>query len=68
MKKLIGAALAIVATAGVAYAFTGESKVPTLFYSGHTHDENGHTNGAPEHSGGLDKKGCHNASVPYHCH
>jgi hypothetical protein len=38
------------------------------FYLGHTHGEDGDTHGAPQHSGGLDRYGCHNASVPYHCH
>jgi hypothetical protein len=68
MKKLIAGVLAVAITGGVAYAFTGESRVPVLFYEGHTHDENGHAHDAPEHSGGLDKAGCHNGSVPYHCH
>ncbi len=68
-KKLIAACavLAVCVSAGVAYAFTS-SRVPTEFYTGHTHDKNGHAVNAPEHSGGLDKNGCHNGSVPYHCH
>ena len=38
-----------------------------LFYDGHKHlgEE---VVGAPSHSGGTDRYGCHNASVPYHCH
>ena len=68
MKKLIGAVLVAVASVGVAYAFTGDSRIPVPFFDGHTHDEHGHTHDAPEHSGGLDRAGCHNGSVPYHCH
>jgi hypothetical protein len=68
MKKLLIVAAVVAVTGSVAYAFTDNSKVPTIFYAGHTHDQNGHTHDAPEHSGGLDRKGCHNASVPYHCH
>ena len=44
-----------------------EKRKDTQFYKGHTHD-NGETHGGPQHSGGTDKWGCHNASVPYHCH
>lgn len=40
---------------------------PVEFFSGHTHDAEG-THGAPSHSGGTDRYGCHNGSVPYHCH
>lgn len=40
---------------------------PFEFYTGHTHLE-GETIDAPQHSGGTDRYGCHNASVPYHCH
>lgn len=40
---------------------------PVTFYSGHTHT-NFDTQGAPQHSGGTDAYGCHNGSVPYHCH
>jgi|GEM_PF-882102 len=40
---------------------------PVTFFGGHTHDAEG-THGAPSHGGGLDKYGCHNKSVPYHCH
>jgi len=39
----------------------------TLFHPGHTHDGQ-ETIGAPGHSGGTDRFGCHNRSVPYHCH
>lgn len=59
---------AVVGLAGLAYAgLSEETREPVEFYSGHSH-EDGATIGAPEHSGGLDRNGCHNASVPYHCH
>lgn len=55
---------------GIAYATTLRSENPRVaveFYKGHWHDEHG-THGAPGHSGGTDAFGCHNGSVPYHCH
>lgn len=69
MRKLswIAAAL-VVAGAGVAYASFWEGRTPVEFYRGHTHSVSGETIGAPQHSGGTDSFGCHNASVPYHCH
>jgi hypothetical protein len=71
MKLALTAAalIAIVASTAV-YAMKDYSpmRTPVEFYKGHTHDANGLAIGAPEHSGGLDKLGCHNASVPYHCH
>lgn len=39
----------------------------TTFFSGHTH-QGDETIGAPSHSGRTDRYGCHNRSVPYHCH
>ena len=51
----------------VAYGEFGNSRQAVDFYNGHTH-ENEQTVGAPGHSGGTDKYGCHNRSVPYHCH
>lgn len=39
----------------------------TNYAPGHTH-QLGQTHGAAEHSGGTDRHGCHNGSVPYHCH
>lgn len=39
----------------------------TSFYAGHSHVD-GETLGGPAHSGGTDSFGCHNGSVPYHCH
>ncbi len=64
--------LAVIAAAlgltGLAYAaLRPETREPVEFYSGHSHLD-GATIGAPEHSGGTDANGCHNASVPYHCH
>lgn len=50
-----------------ALAYMSADRIPVEFYKGHTHHAGG-TQGAPEHSGGLDRNGCHNASVPYHCH
>ena len=38
------------------------------FFSGHSHGHDGSTHGGPQHSGGTDSYGCHNGSVPYHCH
>ena len=67
MKRLIFAA-AVAGTALVGAAYAGLLRQPTQFYAGHTHDEHGGTLGAPEHSGGLDRNGCRNGSVPYHCH
>jgi hypothetical protein len=63
---LIASAAVGTALAGAAYA--GLLRHPTEFYVSHTHDEHGDAIGAPQHSGGLDAYGCHNASVPYHCH
>jgi hypothetical protein len=50
---LVFAAILAVAGVGVASAF---------------HEADGMAQGAPAHSGGLDRNGCHNASVPYQCH
>lgn len=70
-KSVITAVLALSAlTATGAYGLSNYShqRTPTEFYNGHSHNAEGHTSGAPQHSGGLDKYGCHNGSVPYHCH
>lgn len=69
MKKLaliIGAAAIALAVSGYSLTYFGQ-KEPVAFYTGHTHGDDG-THGAPQHSGGTDSMGCHNASVPYHCH
>lgn len=68
-KKLVvclAAGCIAVATTAFTYSYHW-MKVPTDYYAGHTH-QNGGTLGAPAHSGGTDRYGCHNASVPYHCH
>ena len=57
----------VVLVTSAAYAAIGHKRTPVEFYKGHSHI-NGETVGAPEHSGGTDKYGCHNGSVPYHCH
>lgn len=57
----------IAVASGAAYAGVFNTRSPVAFYKGHTHDH-GQTQGAPQHSGGTDRNGCHNASVPYHCH
>lgn len=68
IKKLsLFAVVGVVLVASGAYAALGNTKEAVVFYKGHSH-EHGETVGAPEHSGGTDKYGCHNASVPYHCH
>jgi len=64
---VVTAALALGAT-GVAYAGLGDVRVSVEFYKGHSHGPNDETIGAPEHSGGTNRLGCHNGSVPYHCH
>ena len=69
MKKGLILALGVAALgAGVAYAGMYKLRTPVEFYKGHTHSLSGEAIGAPSHSGGLDRNGCHNASVPYHCH
>lgn len=68
-RKVI-AAIVIVITVGSGLAFaTGgiNPREAVEYYAGHTH-EGEETIGAPSHSGGTDRYGCHNGSVPYHCH
>ncbi|MEL7466644.1 MAG: hypothetical protein AAFN79_21400 [Pseudomonadota bacterium] len=68
-KTIIAAAVAtIVASAAYGVQNYNFMREPVVFYSGHVHLPNGETIDAPQHSGGLDSAGCHNASVPYHCH
>lgn len=64
--------LIVLATVGVVGATVVVANVinPRIaveFYNGHSHDAEG-THGAPSHSGGTNSAGCHNGSVPYHCH
>ena len=66
-KKLALVVVGVVLVASGAYAGFADNRTPVEFFKGHAHS-NGHAIGAPEHSGGLDRNGCHNASVPYHCH
>jgi hypothetical protein len=65
---MIATAATLALFGGVAYSTSYNSKTPIEFYKGHSHPAPGMTIGAPEHSGGTDANGCHNASVPYHCH
>lgn len=67
MNLVFKLALAILAVALMAAVANSGYPEPVEFYKGHTH-KNGITQGAPEHGGGTDKYGCHNGSVPYHCH
>lgn len=71
MKKKIALAGAIavgLVISGIAYAELVNPRTVHSFFPGHTHDDDGLTTSAPQHSGGTDRFGCHNASVPYHCH
>ncbi len=67
--KLILVAITLVSIIGTGfvYADAGIQRTVFNFFDGHTHDDD-RTVGAPSHSGGLDRYGCHNKSVPYHCH
>ena len=67
--KLIFAAITLIGAigTGLVYADAGIQRTVFSFFDGHTHDD-AQTFGAPSHSGGLDRYGCHNKSVPYHCH
>jgi hypothetical protein len=64
---VLAAAILTTAIVGGAYASFENQRIPTEYYKGHTHQA-GDTVNAPKHSGGTDRYGCHNASVPYHCH
>ena len=71
LRIILSAVLVVAVSAGAVYAFSPDQK-PVNFYSGHTHsslgNEDAATTGDPQHGGGLDRNGCHNRSVPYHCH
>ena len=69
MRVIIATILGTLLVSGVAVSggFNLFDKTPVNFYAGHSHAD-GVTHGAPQHSGGTDRKGCHNGSVPYHCH
>lgn len=69
MNKILIAGVALgICIAGTAYAGLIPERDPVEFFKGHTHGPNGEAIGAPEHSGGTNSAGCHNGSVPYHCH
>lgn len=59
--------IGILALSGAAVYSANLKQEPTEFYTGHMHID-GETVDAPQHSGGTNSAGCHNASVPYHCH
>ena len=66
--KVIAAVLVVGAVGGgLVFASVGNTRAVVDFFQGHTHDGDD-TFGAPSHGGGLDRYGCHNKSVPYHCH
>jgi len=68
-RKLAITAGSVVAILVLGFGWAlAEQRVAVEFYSGHTHTERGITIGTPEHGGGTDRYGCHNGSVPYHCH
>lgn len=68
IKLIVVGTIVLLFMGGVLWANHGDSgRIPVEFYKGHTHID-GKTSGAPEHSGGTNKRGCHNGSVPYHCH
>jgi len=68
-KTIAVAGIVTLVGAGIAYASVMNPRHNEMqeFYPNHTHSV-GETFNAPQHSGGTDKWGCHNASVPYHCH
>ena len=70
-KYIVTIILVLVFLSGVTYAvnYTNPRASEITEYSpSHWHDEHGVTHEAVSHSGGTDRHGCHNASVPYHCH
>jgi len=64
---MIAVAVGFAAVVATSFVEASGDRTPVEFVKGHTHDGLV-THGAPQHSGGLDRNGCHNASVPYHCH
>ena len=71
MKKrlLILLALSAFIASSMTLVYRANSEYPDAieYFKGHYHKDRV-THGAPEHSGGTNKQGCHNGSVPYHCH
>jgi len=68
-NKVLGLVSFTIAVIGIgaAWASFDNPRKPVEFFTGHGHHD-GQTINGPEHSGGTDRFGCHNASVPYHCH
>ncbi len=69
MKRIVIIILTVALfISGFGYAtLKAEKRTPVEFFPGHAH-LNGVTINAPQHSGGTNSMGCHNGSVPYHCH
>lgn len=69
-RTIVLAAAGLLLAAGIAYAGLSNPRAGEIveFFGAHTHSAYSATIGAPQHSGGTDRYGCHNASVPYHCH
>ena len=65
MLAIVVAALGIAGTV----AYSTQVKMPVEIFKGHSRDNRmAVIRDAPQQSGGLDRNGCHNASVPYRCH
>ena len=71
-KKITVFTVGFVALVGIGASYAGllnpRNHEIQKFHPAHTHTTAGETINAPQHSGGTDIYGCHNASVPYHCH
>ena len=66
MKKLSRVACSLAAVgsvSGFTWTYFGQ-RDRVEFYAGHTHWEHGTTDGAPQHSGGLDALGRHTPLCP----
>lgn len=68
-RKGIFLAIVLIITSTIAFSLGFNPRFYEIqsFHPGHSHDSD-ETIGAPGHSGRTDKFGCHNKSVPYHCH
>jgi hypothetical protein len=69
MKKYFVSIFLVFAFSSAAYSLIDNPRKAeiTNFFTGHYHQAE-ETIGAPSHSGRTDRYGCHNRSVPYHCH
>jgi len=69
MKKKSLLLISLLVISAISFAVIKNPRISeiTVFYDGHIHNGE-ETIRAPQHSGGTDRYGCHNASVPYHCH